>query len=75
MLAKDVIAAVRAVMGLVEAGVHQEGNAAQQGRDAASDKCTPHIGSITWLEVHDAHNCLFAAGAGEWRWIIVGIDA
>lgn len=73
MLPKDVKSAVRAIVRLVQARFHQEGDAAQQRRYAAPDKGTPHVGGISRFKVHDSCHCLLAARAREGRWVVVSV--
>lgn len=63
MFSDDVMAAVRAVVVFVKAGVHNEGYAAAQRTHAAEQECRPHVGGVSGLLVDDGRYCHFAAGA------------
>ena len=56
------MSAVGAVVCLVLAGVHDEGDAAEEGTDAASDEGAPHEGGVAVLEVYHCGDVHFAAG-------------
>jgi hypothetical protein len=47
----------------VEAGVHNEGDAAAQRTHTAEQECSPHVSGISGLLVNDGRHCHFAAGA------------
>jgi hypothetical protein len=55
MFPEDVVSAVGAVVGLVEAGLHEEGEATEEGSDAAADRHAPQVGSVARLQVHHCH--------------------
>ena len=65
MFPQDVMSTIRTVMGLIKTWLHQEGEAAEQRSDTATDGNTPHIGGISWFQVYNGHDCVFAAGTGE----------
>ena len=75
MFSHDVMAAIRAIVGLIQARFHQEWNTAAKRGDAESDRYAPKVGSVTGFEVDNSQNCIFAAGTGEGRGVIEIADA
>lgn len=59
------MAAVGTVVGLVEAGVHNEGEATEKRADAATYSSTPHIGRVTRFLIDDCCDVHPAAGASH----------
>ena len=46
MFSHDVMAAIRAIVGLIQARFHQEWNTAAKRGDAESDRYAPKVGSV-----------------------------
>lgn len=57
------MSAIGTVMGLIEAGVHEEGDAAAERGHAAADEGAPEEGGISRLLVYHCGDGRFAAGA------------
>lgn len=71
MLAQNVMAAVRAVVGFVKAGVHNERQTAEERTNTTSNCCTPHIGGISTLLIYDCGHIHFAARASQGNGVVI----
>lgn len=75
VLAQDVVATVWTVVGLVQAGLHQERDAAQQRSNAAADRSAPEVGCVAGLLIHYCYHVLFAAWTSHPGWVVVCLSA
>ena len=72
MVPQDVVAALRAVVRFIQTTLHEEGEAAEHGADAAADGDAPGVGGVAALQVDDGGDGVFAAGAGHGGRVVVG---
>lgn len=70
---EDVVAAVGAVVRFVQTALHEEGDAAEERRHAATQECAPHIGRISRLQVHYCQHRVLARRARKSRRVVVAV--
>jgi hypothetical protein len=68
VFSEHVMAAVRAVVSLIQAGVHQEGHAATERGHAAEEEAAPKVGRVAALLVDNGWNVHFAAWTLDLDW-------